>query len=745
MTSRKIKDFKIGPNDLIVSPEGHDAYSGRLAEHEKIKNDGPLGSIRKAIYILRNLRHRGQLTDTPTIWLRGGVYPTHFPLEISSIDSNIKFCAWPGETPVIDGGVKLKGWGKCTVNNRSALSVDVKHLLLEHSDFNSLFVNGQRRKRARYPEKGYLFVDSVPDQTEEISSSDLELFVGNMRIQAAKGDLDAIKEWESAEMILLNRWIIERLPIEDYEQDTCNVNFKLKTRFFIRSEFGSDGPKTNRYYIENVKAGLLAPGNWYVDKKNARLYYLPLEGETAEDIEAVVPVTYQLLRLIGDFNSGKFVGNVQFKGLTFRHCDWKNSTNTAFWWDPYDESKSQQPRSSFRHFNEANGANPLQPAGAVPQGAHNLPGAIHMEAASNCSIENCTIEHIGFHGVDLRQGCTQIRVVGNVIRDLGAGGVNMDGVDAYEDQQKRNGWNMISDNRISSTGHVFPGACGILSVYSFKNVIMHNEIFDTTYSGISCGWMWGVGESASYGHRIEKNHIYNIGCRGDLSDMGGIYTLGFQPGTYIRNNLIHDVSMAAYGGWGIYTDEGSSGLIIENNIIHDTVTECIHEHLSMSIIWRNNIFAFSKLAGVNLNCAITNPIVSRGVWFDFPPKGRTFMNNIVVTDNVPIFRDGFKKHEKMGKNLRADLNLYWDYSKGKDAVIHRLVPPLVEAKDTLMDEYQRTLGVDRHSLVLDPLFKDVENRDFTLAEDSPALDINFVPIDISDVGPRNENDRSIDF
>ena len=39
--------------------------------------------------------------------------------------------------------------------------------------------------------------------------------------------------------------------------------------------------------------------------------------------------------------------------------------------------------------------------------------------------------------------------------------------------------------------------------------------------------------------------------------------------------------------------------------------------------------------------------------------------------------------------------------------------------------------------VADPLFADALNYDFTLAENSPAWDIGFEPIDISDVGPRS--------
>jgi len=60
-----------------------------------------------------------------------------------------------------------------------------------------------------------------------------------------------------------------------------------------------------------------------------------------------------------------------------------------------------------------------------------------------------------------------------------------------------------------------------------------------------------------------------------LADGGGIYTLGFQPGTVLRGNLIHDVHRSAYahGGApnnGFFIDEGSKGFRFESNVVHRT-------------------------------------------------------------------------------------------------------------------------------------------------------------------------------
>ena len=97
-----------------------------------------------------------------------------------------------------------------------------------------------------------------------------------------------------------------------------------------------------------------------------------------------------------------------------------------------------------------------------------------------------------------------------------------------------------------------------------------------------------------------------------------------------------------------------------------------------------------------------------------------FKQNIVYWDNGPLLGSNWKDDR-----YQLDYNLYYNAS-GEQVLF----------KEWSFEEWKRR-GNDVHSLIADPLFVDPENGNFNLRPDSPALKIGFKPIDISNVGPRN--------
>jgi len=195
-----------------------------------------------------------------------------------------------------------------------------------------------------------------------------------------------------------------------------------------------------------------------------------------------------------------------------------------------------------------------------------VPGVIDARDARHCALVDCTVEHVGYYAVGFRAGCRDSRVVGCTRADLEAGGVKLDGVNVTHPRDRWVRGNRVTDCEIRDGGRVFPEGVGVFARHSRATTIAHNHVHDLFYTGISVGWTWGFADCVERNNRVERNHVHDIG-RGLLSDMGGIYTLGVQPGTRVAENLIHGVERFDYGGKGIYPDEGSSHLTVQDSVV----------------------------------------------------------------------------------------------------------------------------------------------------------------------------------
>jgi hypothetical protein len=101
--------------------------------------------------------------------------------------------------------------------------------------------------------------------------------------------------------------------------------------------------------------------------------------------------------------------------------------------------------------------------------------------------------------------------------------------------------------------------------------------------------MWNPTPTPCRENTIESNHIHHI--MNILSDGGGIYFLGLQPGSRIANNLIHDVTVNAGRAEsnGMFLDEGITDVVVENNIIYKIAKSPIRFHKATTNIVRNNV------------------------------------------------------------------------------------------------------------------------------------------------------------
>jgi len=677
------------PTDFFVSTEGADHWSGKLPEANDELSDGPFATVGKARDAVRELKRTAAAAEPVTVWIRGGRYFLGEPLTFGPGDSGpVVYAAYPGETPVFDGGARVSCWRETELNGIDVWAADVSALLAEGAGCGQLFVNGERRPGARRPENGYFRMESLPDPVGPDGAPRTPALRRSFMV--GPGDLAPADDLAQAELVLLDAWVAERFDIESYDPTGRVVT--------VCGE-GSRRIKPGvRYYVANVPEALRKPGQWCLDAAAGQLYYAPMAGETPERTAAFVSCIPQFLRVDGDPDAERYVESITFRGLAFEHADQGGPVRS-------------------------------------PQADCDVPGAIRLEGARCCTLADCRIEHAGWYGIELADGCTANRVVGCTLADLGAGGVKVGGADADGPRARLTGNNRITDNEVRAGGRIFHSAVGMLLMHSFGNEVSHNHIHDFFYSGISCGWSWGFGENVSRENRILKNHIHNIG-QGVLADMGGIYMLGIQPGSTLRGNLIHDVSGESIA-WGVYLDEGCSHILVEDNVCWDISHEAFHLHYGRENTVRNNIFAF---AGNGL-ISITRGPEHDTRYAHCGPNSRcsfTLERNILIADGCPLL---FKYVATDGgledRPFRSDMNLGWDVSGKTPLWAGAGFRPHGGGFEKTYDlEAWRALGNDLFAEIADPLCADLAGRDFTLAPESPAFALGFRPIDTRDVGPR---------
>ena len=661
---------------IYVAQSGNDNWSGL---HEINKNsDGPLATLPAAVDRVRELSKKSGSEKNFRIVLKEGVYQVSKKIEISERDSfRLSIEAFPGEKPIISSGKKITGWKKSKVNGKTCWKVNLPEVKSGEYYYRQLFVNGQRANRPRLPEKGFYEVEDPLFGTSG-SSGQQYADAARDRFIFREGDIKKWKNLNDINLMVLHFWQEDYLPIKEVNWEKREVLFSAKSYMAFTRSHPYHMCGNAWYYVDNVFEALDSPGEWYLDKTTGDLFYIPRSGELINETDIYAPVLTSLLQVKGNEKEKIFAGNVHISGLSFRHSEY-------IW------------NSHYGTGNNFGGSGPA---------------LISFNSVTNCSVSECEFTNLGEYAIEIQGESNQVYITGNNFSDLGAGAVKMRNCSQIH----------ITDNEINSGGRVFHGAAAIVANMTKNCRFNHNHISDFYYNGITCSSNRNT--PGSYDNLIMKNHIHDIG-QGWLSDMGGIYLPGLQPGMVIRGNVIHDVNSACYGGNAVYLDDYAQHIIVEQNLLYNTNNVIVNFKGNENVV-RNNILAFggqSALRRASPHATDTMIILAY--------KNVILVNNTFVhrtRDEASIFKPGYW----------SDLNLIWNYG-GEDLKVEW---PFGFGKPSVTgtwEEWVQKTGNDQHSLVQDPLFKDPLNGDFTISPNSVIYKLNINPGTFNDVGPRSKD------
>lgn len=220
----------VSATNYYVSTSGNDSANG-------LSELSPWRSIAKVNSAFSNFRPGDKI-----LFKRGDVFYGKLIVNSSGQSGNpITISSYGnGEAPVITGFATISGW---TSEGSGIYSATVTC----ESSPNMVTVNGVNTPIGRYPDKGWLSIDS---------------FVGNSSITDA--ELSASPDWDGAEVVIRkNHWIIDRNLINNHTNQT--IVYTSSSSYPAISGYG--------YFIQNHLSTLTSQGEWFYKAGKLYMYF----------------------------------------------------------------------------------------------------------------------------------------------------------------------------------------------------------------------------------------------------------------------------------------------------------------------------------------------------------------------------------------------------------------------------------------------------------------------------------------
>ena len=502
--------------EFHVSPAGNDT------------NAGTAGSPFATLEAARDAARKAGGGANRIVVLPGDYYLTR-PFTLGLRDNGLTIeGADPGKAKLY-GGKPIIGWRR---DGERFWRADLPEVKAGKWDFRVLLVNGRMAEHARYPETGTLqhqsifdvrWLSSVAGGWERPPTHDeMTLLRYNPK------DIPPSLEPRNAEVRIYHMW----------DESLVGVTAHAPEHHTLRLTIPRKPPgafKIQDYVVFNTREGMTHPGQWYLDRTAGLVVYWPLPGEEISTVRAVAPTLERVVEISG--TTGALATNITLRGLSIQ------ATTT-----------------------------PLRFAGFA---AEYCDGAVRLENASRCHLENLVVANVGGQGI-LALGLEKGEISNCVVHHTGGTGIWAAGSDFK-----------VAGNRIHHIGVIHLSAVGVHVDHKASPDgkgfhLYRNEISEVSYCGVH-----GLGAN----NLLEENLIYRVML--EMHDGAGIY--GMMSDTILRGNLVRDVVKVGkgYDVPAYYLDEGSEKCLLERNV-SSGVEVAVKSHMARKIAVRDNVFMVEK-------------------------------------------------------------------------------------------------------------------------------------------------------
>ncbi len=446
--------------------------------------------------------------------------------------------------------------------------------------------------------------------------------------------------------------------------------------------------------VENILEELDAPEEWYYDKKEGKLYYIPQAGVDIKTAKVEIVRLKHLIEFNG--NKEKPVTNVYLNGFVFRHAA-----------RTFMENKEPLLRSDW----------------TIYRG-----GAVLYNGANDCNLTNCEFDQVGGNTIFVNNYNRRIHITGCYIHQSGASGVvfvgnpacvrngligyvkqyftNLDATEGPKGDDYPEDCS-VENCLITQTGRDEKQTAPIHISISHHITINHCSIYDVPRAGIN------INEGTFGGHVIENCDIFNTvletGDHGSFNSWGRdrYWTI---DGKEVQNevvknpelpyldiidaNIIRHNRFRCDHGWDIDLDDGSTRYRIYDNLL-----------LNGGLKLREG---YDRTATNNI---IINNSLNPHVWFE--NSGDIFKHNIVFTAyKIAAMNRNIVNNGQWGKEI--DSNFF-----ASDA--------------NEMTRYAKN-NCDLYSINGDPQFVNPSKGDFSIKLGSLPTKIGFKNFSVNDFG-----------
>lgn len=469
---------------VFVSPRGDDRNPGT--------EQAPFATLERA---------RDAVRGGGTVWLAGGVYERTASLILGPEDSNVMWYGLPGEPVRITGGRRLTGFTPSS-GRPNVWQADLKAQGI--TDFGKLtargfgrspapaalelFFNGKPMPLARWPNRGWAYIDTVPG-----GAQGGRFTVATERIRLWAGAPDA---W------VHGYWTYDWA--DSYERI---VSIDVAGREIRTAPpHGVYGYATGRRFeVLNVLDELDQPGEWYLDRESGILYFWP--PEPLEGAEVWVSL------LEAPLVTMRNAENVRFENIVFECSRGHGIQMTG-------GRGNTVARCAFRNLGIR---------------------AVHIDGGAQNGVEDSIIEQTGEGGIYINGGDRRTLAPsghfasGNRISHFSRW------VRTYRPAVSVNGVGaIVYRNLMYSAPHQ------AISLSGNDHLIQGNDIHSVAWETQDVGALYFGRDWTWRGNVIRENFFHNQGN----GDVNSVYLDDCASGTLIEGNLFHRARRSVFIGGG---------------------------------------------------------------------------------------------------------------------------------------------------------------------------------------------------